>query len=363
MTLRSANDPGRPRLAFVGLGWIGRMRLDAVAAAGAAHVAALCDADPTRLREAARRFPRASVHETLDEVLLTPGLDGVVLATPNALHASQALEALRRDLALFVQKPLGLDRTEVASILEHARIRNRLLAVDYCYRFLDGASTLRDWLAADELGHVHLAEATFHNAYGPDKPWCFDRRLSGGGALLDLGVHLVDLLFWFFGPGRARRVDGWTRELDDRPGIDQLAGVHLELDPGLHARVTASWHAHAGRDCDFRLTLHGTRSSAELRNVAGSFYDFELARWTGRSERIAVRDSRAWMDRAILAWVRDLAAGKGYDASIETSLRVAEVVDLVYAFARGAQRSGLRRSARRSSSALPKIWGSPGAHT
>lgn len=362
MTL-SGRDVVLPRIGFVGLGWIGRLRLEAVEAAGTAMVAALCDRDVLRLNEASSRNPGATTHTELEDLLASPDLDAIVLATPNAMHAPQALMALGCDLPLFVQKPMGLDRSEVASILEMARIRDRLVAVDWSYRFLEGACALRDWVHGGELGRIHLAEATFHNAYGPDKAWCFDPSISGGGALLDLGVHLLDLLFWMFGPTSPGRLDGWTRDVEGRPGIDQLAGINFELDPGLRVRLTASWHAHAGRDCDFRLTLHGTRASAELRNVEGSFYDFELARRTGRSEQVVVRDSRRWMDGAVLEWIDGVAAGKGYDPAAETSLAVAEVVDRVYGTRGRAQSVPARPTAERSSGLQQKVADASGAQT
>ena len=325
-----AAAPEAPRLGFVGLGWIGGLRLEAVEDAGTAHVAALCDTDPARLTSAGERHRCATLHAGLDDLLREARLDGVVIATPNALHASQALAVLEGGLPLFVQKPLGLDRAEVGRVLDRARQRNRLVAVDYSYRHLRGAETLRDWTQRGELGDVHLVEAVFHNAYGPDKAWCFDPRLSGGGALLDLGVHLLDLAFWIFGATPPRRVEGWTRDLPGHPGIDQFAGADLVLDPGIRMRLTTSWHAHAGRDCELRVTLHGTRAAAELRNVQGSFYDFELVRRTGRSEEVVVSESREWMPRALLAWIERLAAGGRYESAAELSLATAEVVDRVY---------------------------------
>ena len=319
-----------PRLGFVGLGWIGGLRLDAVEASGAAHVAALCDADAGRLETAGQRHPGASRHTEVGELLRDSRLDGVVIATPNALHAPQALAALGEGVPVFVQKPLGSSRAEVDVVLERARRADRLVGVDYCYRHLDGAQKLREWTRSGELGEVHLVEAVFHNAYGPDKAWCFDPSVSGGGAFLDLGVHLLDLVFWFFGPAAPRHLDGWTRDLAGHPGIDQFAGLEMRLDPDLRVRLTSSWHAHSGRDCDFRVTLHGTHAAAELRNVAGSFYDFELALRNGRSERVLERDSREWMPRALLSWIEQLAEDPGYDPAAEISLATAEVIDRVY---------------------------------
>ena len=335
----SAGARHRPRLGFVGLGWIGALRLQAVLDSGAAEVAALCDADAERLRAWGERCPRASRYD--DALALIDGaaddrLHGLVLATPNALHAPHAAAALDDGLSLFVQKPLGLSAAEVSDVIERARRADRLVAVDYSYRHLEGARALRERVRDGALGQIHLVEAVFHNAYGPDKAWCFDPARSGGGALLDLGVHHLDLVFWIFGSARVRALTGRVHELADAPGIDVFTAADMLLERDLHLRLTCSWHAHAGRDCDFRLTVHGTEGGAELRSIGGSFYDFELVVRRGRSEEAVATDSRSWMDRGILSWVERVGAGERFDDTLETSLSVARVVERIYADARAA---------------------------
>ena len=94
--------------------------------------------------------------------------------------------------------------------------------------------------------------------------------------------------------------------------------------------LAVSWNAHAGADCVIKTTLLGTAGGAEFRNIEGSFYDFELARFAGRSTGIEVRESRDWLGKAIVDWVERLAAGRKFDPEIERSVRVSEVVDSVY---------------------------------
>ena len=326
----------RPRLGFVGLGWIGAMRLEAVASAGLGEVAALCEASPQRLEETAQAHPDAVPFSDLEEMLARSGdlrLDGVVIATPNALHAPQTLAALDRGLAVFCQKPLALNAREAREMVDAARRAGRLLGVDYSYRYTDGGQALRRALEAGELGRVFSVDTVFHNAYGPDKPWCFDPRLSGGGALMDLGVHLIDLSFWLLGDPDVRSVHGgvWKGGEPLRAGeVDDFASARIELEGGASVSVAVSWNAHAGQDCVIRLAVYGTGGGAELRNVDGSFYDFELARFAGRTGQVAARESRDWLGKAILDWAGRLGQGQRFDPDVERSVRVSEVVDAVY---------------------------------
>lgn len=334
-----------PRLGFVGLGWIGTLRLNALAEAGAAEAAALCESVPDRLAQAGDAHPKAarfSDYRGLIERAEELELDGVVIATPNALHAPQAIAALEAGLAVFCQKPLALDAREAGKMVDAARDADRLLGVDYSYRFCDGTRELHRAIQAGELGRIYSLDLVFHNAYGPDKPWCFDPRLSGGGALMDLGVHLIDLALWLLGDPPIRRARGGVfrqgerlslGRLDPRGrlGVDDFATAWIDLAEGdAVASLAVSWNAHAGKDCVIRAAAFGTEGGAEFRNVGGSFYDFELERFKGRTGEIVTRESKDWLGRAILDWARRLSESKGFDPEIERSVLVSEVVDGIY---------------------------------
>ena len=78
--------------------------------------------------------------------------------------------------------------------------------MDLSYRHTTGMQRIRELIRAGELGHVYAVDLVFHNAYGPDKPWFYDVALSGGGCVIDLGIHLVDLALWTLGFPRVRGV-------------------------------------------------------------------------------------------------------------------------------------------------------------
>jgi predicted dehydrogenase len=144
----------RPRLGFLGVGWIGRSRLEAVTKADCASIVA----DPA--------VPSAlgSVDELLEQ-----DLDGVVIATPSALHAGQVMAALERGLAVFCQNPLATTVDAVRLIVETARASGLLVGVDLSYRHVHAFQAAREAVAG--IGRVFAAELVFHNAYGPDRPW------------------------------------------------------------------------------------------------------------------------------------------------------------------------------------------------
>ena len=327
-----------PRLGFVGLGWIGRHRLECLLAhAGPpAAVAALADADERVLAEASRLAPDAARVRSLDD-LLDPALrlDGVVIATPSAGHAAESAAAIEAGLAVFCQKPLGRTAAETRRVVDLARTHDVLLGVDLSYRHLAAVDAVDGLLRRGELGELVAVELTFHNAYGPDKPWYYDRERSGGGCVIDLGVHLVDLLHGLTGL-RGWRVAAaalfaqgrrWTRE----PGlVEDLAFVQLDHPSGVAARLACSWRLPAGCDAVIECTVRGTRAAARVRNVGGSFYDFTAERLDHGRQDTLVRPPDAWGGRALCAWAAGLRDGAGFDPAAGALVDVAAVIDAVY---------------------------------
>ena len=188
----------KPRIGFLGSGWIGRHRMAAMLATGAVEAAAVCDPSPGCQAEALALAPAAKAVGSL-ESMLALDLDGVVIATPSALHAEQAIAALAAGKAVFCQKPLGRSATEARAVVAAARAADRLLGLDLSYRHTAAMRQIAELVRSGALGRIFAVDLTFHNAYGPDKPWFYDRALSGGGCVIDLGVHLVDLALWVLG--------------------------------------------------------------------------------------------------------------------------------------------------------------------
>jgi predicted dehydrogenase len=323
-----------PRLAFLGVGWIGRHRMEAVAGSGMAEIVGIADASEEMRGAAAEVAPEAELVRSLEELLeLEP--DGVVIATPSALHAEQSVAALERGVAVFCQKPLGRSAAEVRRVVEAARVADRLLAVDFSYRFTEGMRRIRELVQGGGLGRVYAVDLVFHNAYGPDKFWFYDRALSGGGCVMDLGVHLVDLALWTLGfpavGGVSSRLFARGEPLGSRPEqVEDYAVVRLDLQDGTAVQLACSWKLPAGRDAVIGASFYGTDGGAAFRNVDGSFYDFVAERFHGTARETLAAPPDAWGGRAVVDWAERLARGERFDASAERLIDVAEVLDQIY---------------------------------
>jgi predicted dehydrogenase len=338
----------KPRLGFLGVGWIGRNRLEAVIQSGLADIVAIADSSPENAR-AASELVRCQVVGSLDE-LLQRELDGVVIATPSALHAGQARTVLEQGIAVFCQKPLGRTAAETMAVVDAARRADRLLGVDLSYRFVAGARRIRQLVQSGDLGSVYAADLTFHNAYGPDKPWFYDPALSGGGCVIDLGIHLVDLALWVLQGATVSRVSShlFARGQPLPPGADvveDFAVADLELDSGTIVRLACSWNLPAGCDAVIQAGFFGDAGGAMLRNVNGSFYDFMAERFRGTAREQLAAPPDQWGGRAIVDWVASLRRESGFDPAAEQLVEVAAVLDRIYGRATAAIRPEMHEPA------------------
>jgi predicted dehydrogenase len=294
-------------------------------------------ADPCReaAEAAARLAPGARVTGDVEE-LLDANLDGVVIATSDLLHADRAIAAMERGLAVFCQKPPMRSVNEARRVVNTARAADRLLHVDFSFRHLAASNALRRLVRRGELGRIDAVDATFHNAFGSSSAWARDGHQSGRGCLVDVGVHLVDLVLWLLDAPAVIDVEGQRYARGRRlaagdPEIEDYAATIVGLDSGARVSLACSWETATGHDCMLRVVLHGTHGGAALENVGGSFYDFRAERYHDNRTELLCAPPDVWGGRAAVAWAYRLATNRRFDPEAERFVEVATVLDRVYA--------------------------------
>jgi predicted dehydrogenase len=326
---------GRSRIGFIGAGWIGQRRMKAIAQQSLAELAGIVEPDASKANAAREIAATCTIHDSID-ALLDLDLDGIAIATPSALHAEQAILALEHGMSVFCQKPLARSREETQRVVDAAQAADRLLRVDFSYRFLQGVRQIRELIQSKALGDVYIVELTFHNAYGPDKAWFYDPRLSGGGCLIDLGIHLLDLVLWIFNYPTVCEVNGSVFKSGKRlRGCDRdaedFAAACLRLENDVVVNLRCSWRAHAGCDAIIEFAVYGTAGGARLHNVNGSFFDFQTERFVGTRTEILSRPPEDWGGRAALDWLHQLSLSNRFEPGAQHFVDVADTLDRIYA--------------------------------
>lgn len=324
----------KPKLGFAGIGWIGRNRLNAIRKKQSGEIKAIVDPDSSVIRELQKEADQVFNYPSFEE-MLDSDIDGVVIASPSALHAEQVLAALNKGKAVFCQKPLGKNAEEVTRMVETARQRNLLLGVDFSYRHTNALRKVRNVIHSGEIGQIYGINLVFHNAYGPDKSWYYDAQKSGGGCMMDLGIHLVDLLFWILdGPeisnlSSSMFCKGRLLKRKDHE-VEDYAAAQFTLDSSTAVQLACSWNLPAGKDAVIEASFYGSEGGVSFHNLDGSFYHFRAEKFTGTSAKIIWEPPDSWEGRAAVRWSEKLAENHGFDQEIESIVRTAQTLDLIY---------------------------------
>jgi predicted dehydrogenase len=225
-------------IAIVGTGmWA--PRLAAAARRAGLELVACFSRDDARRGDFAERFgcaPAASLEEAIEH----PGVEGVVLATPNDVHEEQALACAERGRHVFVEKPIA-DTVEAGERMRDAcAAAGVTLMVGHAFRRLGAARRVKELLGDGALGRVVLAEANM-SLPGSFKPgaWRAERDRNPGGPIMQLGIHHVDTLAYWLGP--VRRASGRFAHVHSEADIDDVGVVALEFQSGALASLTGSY--------------------------------------------------------------------------------------------------------------------------
>ncbi|RPJ39551.1 MAG: gfo/Idh/MocA family oxidoreductase, partial [Chloroflexi bacterium] len=215
-----------------------------------------------------------------------PGLDVVSVALPNHLHAPVTIAALEAGKNVLCEKPLATNAKEAADMVSAARRCAKTLMVCFNYRFRDDARWLMKMRDAGRLGELYYARAGWLRNTGIPGfgGWFTTKALSGGGPLIDLGVHILDLTIWLMGHPKPVSVSGQTfgkfgpRGLKSwasydalaakgevRYDVEDLAAGFIRFENGAALQIETSWASQTkpGRD-DYFINLYGTEGGADL---------------------------------------------------------------------------------------------------
>jgi predicted dehydrogenase len=323
-----------PRLAFLGAGWIGKNRMDAIAASKSANIAMIIEPDESIRESLFPFYSESEIRSNLKNLSNKDSIDGVIIATPNALHAAQSIQFLEMGVPVFCQKPLGRNAAETYSVVEAAKKNDTLLGVDFSYRYTNAFIELNKVIRSGEIGNIFAVDLAFHNAYGPGKEWFYNKELSGGGCVIDLGIHLIDLALYSMNFPDVLKVASSLYSkgtlLKSSEEIEDYASALIQLDNDVSLNLNCSWNLSAGCDAVIEVSFHGSKGGVSLKNKNGSFYDFQTELYKGTGKTILSTPPDEWSGRAAVEWVKRLKDSSRFDNSAYEFIKTAGVLDKIY---------------------------------
>ncbi len=186
------------KVGFVGLGGIASGHLTAVAESPLAEIAGLCDVSEETLAKRGREFKVAALFSDYMEMLNNTEIDAVVISTPNAIHKEVAIASLRSGRHVFCEKPITATLADAIAIREVAKSAKAKLQIGMCRRFQSASAAIRRLVQSGELGDIYHIKFSLRRQGGIPLhgAWFMKKELSGGGVVVDLAVHSLDLGLW-----------------------------------------------------------------------------------------------------------------------------------------------------------------------
>ena len=272
----------RLRVGVIGAGSIANMHLKSYVNNPDVTLVAIHDINEERAAEVAARYGAARSYGTLAGILEDPGVDAVSICSWNDSHAELAIAALEAGKHVLVEKPLSKTVAEAEAVEEAVRRTGKTLQVGFVRRFSSNARTLKTFVDAGELGQIYYAKAVNIRRIGNPGGWFADSARSGGGPLIDIGVHVLDLCWYLMGCPKAVTVSGTTySRLGNRANVTSLARYKVaDYDPlksdvedmatafirfenGASLTLETSYSLHASKD-ELSVSVYGDHGGAEL---------------------------------------------------------------------------------------------------
>ena len=209
-------------------------------------------------------------------------LDAVGIAVPNKLHAPLTIAALKRGLHVLCEKPMSMSVAEARRMNAAAAKADRNLMIDFSHRFTAIAVALKKQVEAGAVGDIYFGRTVWHRRRGIPGfvGWFGIKTLSGGGPLMDLGVHMIDLALWFMGYPEPVTVSGSTydaiagtmaRRRRQEFTVEDLGCGLMKFANGASLIVESSWAANLPDNEDIQTTLCGDRGGLSYRHASGGW--------------------------------------------------------------------------------------------
>jgi oxidoreductase len=349
------------RTVVVGLGWVAReVWLPRLSRHPGFELVGVVEPSPEAVSRAAGTFGRAPVYADVTEIPLRD-VDLVVVLTPNGTHGQVASGFLRRGLTVFLEKPAGTSQRELDLLDAAASQGGGRLVLSATARYRSDVAALRQLVTAGALGTPRVAELGWVRARGIPGGWFTDRGMAGGGVLIDLGWHLIDVAHYLWGASVLRTASAFATA--DFLGRDEWAAAWRGPQAGENGRpsgrnvedqltamvITAgyamtlrfAWASHEEVDRT-TIALHGTAGSAMLRTTFGfsphrAGKPSLLLKRGGMVEEIQLRDDKPGTEYGRqLDALAALVAEPGNTARALTEARAAlAVIEACYCAAEG----------------------------
>lgn len=279
------------RIGVVGAGWPAWQHIKGFKKLEHVEVVALCDINEEQLNRIGDEYTIPKRFTRFEDVLGEKKIDAVSVCTPNYLHVPQAILALKAGKHVLCEKPLSVNAAEALKIKEYLKKSKKVFMIAHVYRFRDESKYLKALITKGEIGSVYFAKAQVLRREGIPGfgGWFTTKAKSGGGALIDCGVHMLDLVWWLMGSPkpvsafgvsyakfgtRALRTSGWgSSKITGKPvfDVEDFAMGLIRMADGSSLLVEASWALNIKEVMLLNCSWYGTEGGVDFNPFKKEF--------------------------------------------------------------------------------------------
>ena len=275
------------KVGVIGVGGISQLHIQGYLQNPNVELYAFADINPAQLQKRGKEYNITRLYEDYHELLALPEIDAVSVCTWNSMHAPITIDALNAGKHVLCEKPMAIN-ADLAQQMQDAAERNgKLLQIGFVRRYGNDAEIMKDFIKNDCMGELYYAKATYLRRAGSPGGWFGDKSRSGGGPLIDLGVHVIDLTRYLMGNPKPVSVYGATfKKLGDRREIKGRGGYAstgksandiFDVEDAVTALIRYDGGQVVSLEASFSLNIPKDKGEIELFGTkAGAKFDPEL---------------------------------------------------------------------------------------
>ncbi|NYE03461.1 putative dehydrogenase [Bacillus niacini] len=273
---------GKLKIGVIGAGSISDFHFQSYTKHENVDIYAICDLNEQRANEKRQKYQAELVYTNYHDLLANPDVDAVSICTWNNTHAEIAIAALEAGKHVLVEKPLCKTVEEALKVEDAVKKSGKVLQVGFVRRFGTNTKVLKSFIDTGDLGEIYYAKASILRRLGNPGGWFADKERSGGGPLIDIGVHVIDLCWYLMGKPKVKSISGNTysrlgnrsniknlsfyQAADYDPsinGVEDLANVLIRFENGASLFVDVSFTLHLKQE-EIEVKLFGDKGGAEI---------------------------------------------------------------------------------------------------
>lgn len=270
------------KLGIIGTGNIGRVHLTEFSKTDHVEIHAVTDTFIQSAKDAAQQYGVSKVHDSAEALIQDDAIDAVVVAVPNQYHAAIAVQALQAGKHVLIEKPMAINLEEAKQIVRAQRESGTIVMIAHQMRWESNAVLIKEQMDKGAFGRIYHAKTGWFRRKGIPGwgTWFTQRAQSGGGPLIDIGVHMIDLALYLmgnpkpvsvygstyaeFGP-RKRGIGTWgTPDWQGKFDVEDLATALIKMEDGSSLSLDVSWAVHMETSNNPFIHLMGSEGGAFL---------------------------------------------------------------------------------------------------